>query len=1194
MSRLRITDGFSLYRMEMLNWGNFQGWQVIDFCQPGLSLGPLFDPSKNSLIAGINGSGKSTLIDGIMSVLLPFESSLKLGVTHDFEEGKGGGRCVRDYVLGKYSSTGEEFVQNESDIFSRRTGSSILLLVFRHNSNSERIVSLGRVWWYSGGKLRSESLCWVGYEQMTIAGQEGLRLVDETGSVYPTARSFREGVRAKSQRVQIFDRMGAYFESMSHSLGGVTRDDLKILNLAFYMKSVTRIDAFIRQYMLVARENESMDSLVENVGNAAEISQQIENCQMRLKQSRQVIASLQEYKDNCDEKKRLDRIDHLLVVYPQWLEKHRLCEELKKTEQQRQKKQLELPGAQERSLYWQGQWERLQSQLAHNQGALTLRSLEREKQHISENLNRLNKLKSQAELWVHQLQMSFPQSVNKFSQLKEALENKLMQIHQHLDELNQRQNKYAIEQNQLQNETNEVRSELQFLVEHPTLISRALYEVKRQCQEALKLDSGQLQFVGELIRIKPDCEKYRRAVEMALQPISQNLLCDPLVLDQVTNWLNRTLIGKTLTVKRIQKEQLKGISQEDFIKQVDADSVLSKIEIKPATETIFCGYLHNWLLSHYDFKIVTSKQLKSCGEQAVTLEGLVKLNLHTMRKYKQDIPFQLGWDNRDKQEQLIARLHKIDQLSRQAQHELKQIAEQVRVQHEQVGVIERVRDMDASVFEMPHLKERLVDIERQRIELTKQDTDFAQLQSESDAARLELGRIQKVLSGLESWLENCNEEVERKTQALHKCESEVQEFFREWLLNPLSQMEDRESQFESNRSEENPQSVLLSSEPIDQKAVEEKAESYWMKDLTGRLDESGLTLSQWARQIKGTIKQIEKRLQNSKVQVQLENYRHRFEDPNLNYHFASERELPELLTQWQEMADEIENTGLPAVKEKWEQFYNSTLLDSVKSAINEIRFQQKQIQSNILSINRVLKLTDFEKLSDESRYLQISTHASMDDRIREFTRDLKRVEQVISRELRVLEPDQASQQVVKVLEGFVNTLTKDSGYRDHVIDGRNHFRFSILSYRRGKSSSDDVVVEQFSGARKDAKSSAQTTQLAYSLLASSLAYRFNFYDPVLGKDSLRLIILDEFGGKFDNEKPKDILSLFDDMGFQSILVSPMAKADLLAQYIGQLVLVHKGSAKESKVMSYPVNSYEEYQKLLEHRQHEQTAVGAQM
>jgi uncharacterized protein YPO0396 len=95
-----------------------------------------------------------------------------------------------------------------------------------------------------------------------------------------------------------------------------------------------------------------------------------------------------------------------------------------------------------------------------------------------------------------------------------------------------------------------------------------------------------------------------------------------------------------------------------------------------------------------------------------------------------------------------------------------------------------------------------------------------------------------------------------------------------------------------------------------------------------------------------------------------------------------------------------------------------------------------------------------------------------------------------------------------------------------------------------------------------------------------LAYRFKFHDPNLGKDTPRILVLDEFGGKFDNEKPKDIMRLLSKMGFQSILVSPMSKAELLAENINQLILVHKVSASHSKVRSFGIQSRSDYDRLV--------------
>jgi uncharacterized protein YPO0396 len=247
--------------------------------------------------------------------------------------------------------------------------------------------------------------------------------------------------------------------------------------------------------------------------------------------------------------------------------------------------------------------------------------------------------------------------------------------------------------------------------------------------------------------------------------------------------------------------------------------------------------------------------------------------------------------------------------------------------------------------------------------------------------------------------------------------------------------------------------------------------------------------------------------------------------------------------------------------------------------LNEIKSRICDISDSIRSINDVLKLTNFEELPTEERYLQIVAEASVDERIRRFRRSMQALEGVLGPSVRMHQEGQ-SERVMAVLGPFVEEFQQETNYRDFVTDVRNHFQFQVNSLVRNEPGVTDEVVESFSGARKDAKSSAQTTQLAYALLASSLAHRFRFHDPVGGQDTLRLIVLDEFGGKFDNEKPKDIVKLLDQMGFQSILLSPMSKADLLAESIGQMILVHKLSASESKVKSFEINSFEEYQKLL--------------
>ena len=303
-----------------------------------------------------------------------------------------------------------------------------------------------------------------------------------------------------------------------------------------------------------------------------------------------------------------------------------------------------------------------------------------------------------------------------------------------------------------------------------------------------------------------------------------------------------------------------------------------------------------------------------------------------------------------------------------------------------------------------------------------------------------------------------------------------------------------------------------------------------------------------------------------------------FGDPNISYEVPDSTAIQEFVAEWSDAQERLQKTELPQAQEKWRKFFDQVLMESVKDTINEIKSKIFDTERSIQSINEVLKLTNFEDLPNDQRYLKIDLQSSTDERIRRFRRSIDELGKILGVGVRTHVETQ-SQNVMGILVPFVEEFQKEPSYRDYVTDVRNHFQFEVHSLRR-REGQEDERVEVFTGARKDAKSSAQTTQLAYALLASCLAYRFHFHDPVGGQETLRILVLDEFGGKFDNEKPREILKLLDKMGFQSILVSPMSKADLLAESISQLVFVHKVSATHSKVQSFEIASKADYTRLL--------------
>lgn len=649
--------------------------------------------------------------------------------------------------------------------------------------------------------------------------------------------------------------------------------------------------------------------------------------------------------------------------------------------------------------------------------------------------------------------------------------------------------------------------------------------------------------------MKREFRHCRRAVESVLFSISRNLLCHPDDLAGFTKWLDQEGLRADVTAKRIELIELDAHPEEDFQDSgFSAESILNMIEVRSAADHPFSNYLWRWLRSTFDYELVDLKRFRAEEGKLVTAEGLVKKDRRTMRKLKKDLAFSLGWDNTEMIDRLTCELNRLNGEHLQIRDLIEgKLKEQSTVENCERLYLE-IKDGYQSVSSLETDAARVEDLKAKKQSLIKDNPDYEALRTEVADLEVKSQGLMKGLMALES-------DHKTKGELLSKIKGLIPA--KDAELNGSRLFKDLEAELGGKVKLEN--ALLETEAELSRRAVSRLQAEGELKDE-----------AQKAEAAKGRALSL--------AAVNLGNYRHNFNDPNMPYDIGVDFGVDHFLAEWNAAEDRLRGTDLPKAQEKWKKFFDQVLLDSVKDTINEIKSRVHEAGETIHSINEVLKLTNFEDLVTEKRYLRIDAQSSVDERIRKFRKSMGEVEKTLSPSMRS-QIESQSQLIMSVLLPFVDDFQKDPAYRAYVTDVRNHFQFSVHSLRR-ESEGQDIVMEIFSGARKDAKSSAQTTQLAYALLASCLAYRFKFHDPVAGAETLRLIVLDEFGGKFDNEKPREILKLLDQMGFQSVLVSPMSKMDLLADGISHLVLVHKVSASRSKVQSYQLTSREDYDRLL--------------
>ena len=121
--------GFRLQRLEVFNWGTFDGrvWT--------LRLG-----GKNSLLTGDIGSGKSTLVDAVTTLLVP---------SHRVAYNKAAGadsreRSLKSYVLGFYKSERQETLGSSKPVALRDANSYSVILGVFYNAGYNKKITLAQ------------------------------------------------------------------------------------------------------------------------------------------------------------------------------------------------------------------------------------------------------------------------------------------------------------------------------------------------------------------------------------------------------------------------------------------------------------------------------------------------------------------------------------------------------------------------------------------------------------------------------------------------------------------------------------------------------------------------------------------------------------------------------------------------------------------------------------------------------------------------------------------------------------------------------------------------------------------------------------------------------------------------------------------------------------------------------------------
>lgn len=218
-------SGFRLQRLEIFNWGTFDG-QVWTLQLNG----------QNGLLTGDIGSGKSTLVDAITTLLVPAQRiAYNKAAGADSRE-----RSLRSYVLGYYKSERNEITGTAKPVPLRNHNSYSVIIGVFHNAGYGQTVTLAQVFWMK--ELQGQPA------RIFVGADQDLSIASDFANFGSEIAQLRKKLRGLG--CEVFDSFPPYAAWFRRRFGIENDQALELFHQTVSMKSVGNLTDFVRSHML--------------------------------------------------------------------------------------------------------------------------------------------------------------------------------------------------------------------------------------------------------------------------------------------------------------------------------------------------------------------------------------------------------------------------------------------------------------------------------------------------------------------------------------------------------------------------------------------------------------------------------------------------------------------------------------------------------------------------------------------------------------------------------------------------------------------------------------------------------------------------------------------------------------------------------------------------------------------------------
>lgn len=672
----------------------------------------------------------------------------------------------------------------------------------------------------------------------------------------------------------------------------------------------------------------------------------------------------------------------------------------------------------------------------------------------------------------------------------------------------------------LQKQQTKLDDELTSLLSRKSQIPKTNLDIRDRIAQDLNLDNTDLPFIGELLQVRPEAQEWEGAIERLLRGFGLCILISEAHCPALNAYVSRTHLGGRLIYYRV--NSIIPLTQRDL----DPQQIPYKLEIKQENE-MFSQWLRDQLVRQFNYVCCETVEQFQHETRAIIRTGLIK---HSSERHEKDDRSQignrsqyiLGWNNASKIKAIESELEGINQQLAQIDTQIQLLERQRNQRSQQASWLQ-----DFMKFaDFSEINWRSVDLDR--IELQKQKQ---QLEASSDR-----------LKQLEIQLKATQADI---TQAEQRRES---------LIREIQTLEDRQrrASIEQNQCEMKLRSVAASEIEAFEKRMAAKLRQYSITLETIAQDEANLR-----DYLQERLRQQERQQDDSRssLNIRMLNFKNAFPEAVSELGTALE-----YLDEYLKLKAQIEQDDLPRHEQRFKQLMNEKVIIAISMFKSALEKQEEEIQQAIDDLNESLQQIDYTS----STYIKLCCDSTRNREIRDFKEDLKICLGDVARQTVEDNEERFKNIQMRLIERFKS----EERWTSLVTDVRNWLDFSVSERYR----SDNTEKEHHTDS--SGKSGGQKVKLAYTILASAIAYQFGLNQDAVKFKSFRFVVIDEAFSKSDDGNARYAMELFKNLNLQLLVVTPKDKINVIEPYISSLHFVSiRPEGNYSSIATISIDEY---------------------